>query len=57
MLPLPVATASNPSPLAPAARGGAGLVAYDFADARASVQRVLQFLDRMKIAVDDRESD
>jgi hypothetical protein len=57
MLPLPVATASNPSPLAPAARGGAGLVAYDFADARASVQRVLQFLYRMKIAVDDREGD
>jgi hypothetical protein len=49
------AVASDPSPSAIVVKGGAGLVACDYADARASAQRVLQYLDRMKNVVDDRE--
>jgi hypothetical protein len=51
----PPATAtatSRPSSLAVAAQAGSGQVACDYNDARASAQRVFQFLDRM---VDDPE--
>jgi hypothetical protein len=55
VLPPPVAASPEPSSLAAAAQARAVLVACDFTDARASAQRVLQFLDHMNIVVDDWE--
>jgi hypothetical protein len=57
VLVLPSVTATIPGPLPSAivVIGGAGLVACSYADTRSSTQQVLQFLDRMKNAVDDRE--
>jgi hypothetical protein len=51
----PSAVASGPPSLAAATKGASGLVAYDYSDVRASVLLVIQFLDRMKSAVDDWE--
>jgi hypothetical protein len=49
------ATAPDPSPSMTVVKGGTGLVACDYADARAYPQQMLQYLDHMKNAVDDRE--
>jgi hypothetical protein len=53
----PSVAASRPSSLVVATKAASGLVACDYANARASAHRVLQFLDRMKNAVNDREGD
>jgi hypothetical protein len=57
VLPPPSVVASEPSSLAAATKAALGLVACDYADARASTERVLRFVDRMMNAVDDREGD
>jgi hypothetical protein len=53
----PSVAASRPSSLVVATKAASELVACDYADARASAHRVLQFLDRMKNAIDNREGD
>jgi hypothetical protein len=55
VLPSVTATIPDPLPSAIVAIGGASLVACSYADAGSSTQQVLQFLDHMKNAVDDRE--
>jgi hypothetical protein len=48
-------TTASPSSLVGAAKTLTGLMACDYAEARASVHSEFQFLDRMKNVVDDRE--
>jgi hypothetical protein len=55
VLPSSAAVACDPSPSATVIIGGVGLVACDYTDARSFAERVLQFLNRMKNAVDDQE--
>jgi hypothetical protein len=57
VLPPPSTTTSDASSSTATTKVTSKLVACDYADARASIERVLRFLDRMKNAVDDREVD
>jgi hypothetical protein len=56
-MPSSLAFASGPASLAGATKAPSGLVACDYSEARASAHQVLQFLDRMKNGVDDREGE
>jgi hypothetical protein len=53
VLPPPSAGAAEPSFSTATTQAGSGLVACDYADARAFAQRMLRFLARMKNVVDD----
>jgi hypothetical protein len=55
--PSPLTAASGPSPSASVVKVPLGLVACEHAEARASTHWVLKFLDKMKSAVDDQESE
>jgi hypothetical protein len=57
VMPPPSTAATEPSSSIDATKVASGLVACDYVDARASVERVLWFLDRMKNVIDDREGD
>jgi hypothetical protein len=50
-------SASRPSSSAAAVEASSGLVAYEYVEDKAFAHRVLQFLDKMKSAVDDREGE
>jgi hypothetical protein len=53
----PPASASEPSSSASAIEALWGLVACEYAVARASAHQVLQFLDKMKNTADDRDGE